>query len=164
MNQKRKYVIRNKMNCKSFMSVSCAENSWWFPLLQEILSSPIISSQAKSFYNKSAEIKALQFMGIYLEHRPQSLKYFKWSSFSLCTKVLQTFSQEASNLVCLYKVGKFLKNCRGWPGGWVIKCAHSASVAQGSPVRIPGVDMAPRDKPCCGRRPTNKVEEDGHGC
>ena len=35
----------------------------------------------------------------------------------------------------------------------------------GSPVRIPGVDMAPRGKkPCCGRRPTYKVDEDGHGC
>ena len=27
-----------------------------------------------------------------------------------------------------------------------------------------GVDMAPLDTPCCGRRPTYKVEEDGHGC
>ena len=28
----------------------------------------------------------------------------------------------------------------------------------------PGVDMAPLGMPCCGRRPTYKVEEDGHGC
>ena len=29
----------------------------------------------------------------------------------------------------------------------------------------PGADMAPHGKtPCCGRRPTYKVEEDGHGC
>ena len=41
---------------------------------------------------------------------------------------------------------------------------RSASAAQGSPIRIPGVDMAPLGKPCCGRRPTYKVEEDGHGC
>ena len=27
-----------------------------------------------------------------------------------------------------------------------------------------GVDMALLGKPCCGRRPTYKVEEDGHGC
>ena len=31
-------------------------------------------------------------------------------------------------------------------------------------VWIPGVDMAPLGKPRCGRRPTYKVEEDGHGC
>ena len=37
---------------------------------------------------------------------------------------------------------------RGWPGGAAVKCAHSPSVAQGSLVRIPGVDMAPHDKPC----------------
>ena len=27
----------------------------------------------------------------------------------------------------------------------------------------PGADMAPLDRPCCGRRPTYKIEEDGHG-
>ena len=35
--------------------------------------------------------------------------------------------------------------------------------ARGSPVRILGVDMALLGKPCCGRHPTYKVEEDGHG-
>ena len=53
---------------------------------------------------------------------------------------------------------------RGWPGGSVVKCTCSTSVAQGSLARIPGVDMALLGKPCCGRRPTYKVEEDGHGC
>ena len=52
----------------------------------------------------------------------------------------------------------------GWPGSAVVKCAHSTSVAWGSPVQIPGVDMAALVKPCCGRCPTYKVEEDGHGC
>ena len=35
---------------------------------------------------------------------------------------------------------------------------------RGSPVWIPGADMAPLGKPYCGRRHTYKVEEDGHGC
>ena len=39
---------------------------------------------------------------------------------------------------------------RGWPGGL--------------PVWILGVYMAPLGTPCCGRCPTYKVEEDGHGC
>ena len=59
-------------------------------------------------------------------------------------------------------------NCKrtawGWPGGAAVKCAHSALVAPGSPVRIPGTDKAQLVKPCCGRRPTYKAEEAGHGC
>ena len=52
----------------------------------------------------------------------------------------------------------------GWPGGAAVKFACSASAARGSPVWNPGVDMPLLGKPCCGRRPTYKVEEDGHGC
>ena len=52
----------------------------------------------------------------------------------------------------------------GQPGGAVVKCSRSSSAAWGSPVQIQGADMAPLIKPCCGRRPTYKVEEDGHGC
>ena len=47
------------------------------------------------------------------------------------------------------------------PGGAVVKCAHSASGAQGLLVPIPDADMALLGKPCCGRRPAYKVEEDG---
>ena len=36
---------------------------------------------------------------------------------------------------------------RGQPGGTVVKGAHSASVARGSPVHIQGADMAP-----CGKK------------
>ena len=53
---------------------------------------------------------------------------------------------------------------RGQPGGAVVKFPCFASAAQGLPVRIPGADMAPLGKPRSGRRPTYKVEEDGHGC
>ena len=52
----------------------------------------------------------------------------------------------------------------GPPGGTAVRCARSTSVARGSSVWIPGVDMAPLVKPCRGRCPTYKVEEDGHGC
>ena len=53
---------------------------------------------------------------------------------------------------------------RGQPGGTAVKFTRSASAAPGLSVRILGADMAPLGKPCCGRRPTYKVEEDGHGC
>ena len=49
---------------------------------------------------------------------------------------------------------------RGQPSGAAVWCACSASAAWGSPVWIPGVDTAPLAKPCCGRHPTYKVEED----
>ena len=42
----------------------------------------------------------------------------------------------------------------GWLGGTVVKCARSASAGWGSQLRIPGADMAPLGKSCCGRRPT----------
>ena len=53
---------------------------------------------------------------------------------------------------------------RGRLGGAVVKCARSDSAAQGLQVWILDADMAPLGKPCCGRRPTYKVEDDGQGC
>ena len=68
-------------------------------------------------------------------------------------------------MIYIYVLGGFgEKKKRGRPSGAAVKCTCSASAARGSLVRIPGADMAPLGKPCCGRRPTYKVEEDGHGC
>ena len=53
---------------------------------------------------------------------------------------------------------------RGGPSGTAVTSTCSAVAARGSPVRIPGADMAWFGKPCCGRPPTYKGEEDGHGC
>ena len=52
----------------------------------------------------------------------------------------------------------------GQTSGAAVKFTRSASAAWSLPVRIPGVDMAPLVKPCCGGHPTYKVEEDGHRC
>ena len=58
-----------------------------------------------------------------------------------------------------------LKEDPGPASGAVVKLTHSPSVARGlPPIQIPGADMEPLGKPCCGRHPTYKVEEDGHGC
>ena len=70
--------------------------------------------------------------------------------------------------------GQKIGRCRGiweiknrqpsWPGGIAVGFAHSASVAQGLLLWILGTDLAPLIKPCCGSRPTYKVEEDGQRC
>ena len=41
----------------------------------------------------------------------------------------------------------------------MVEFAHSASVAQGSWVWIPGTDVTPLVKPCCGSVP-HEIEED----
>ena len=80
--------------------------------------------------------------------------------------MLPTYQRNKKNLkVTLEQTAGLLKEyLRGWPSGAAVKCARSASVAQGSPVWIPGADMAPLGMLCCVRRPTYKVEEDRHGC
>ena len=55
-----------------------------------------------------------------------------------------------------------VKALRGQPGGTALKFIRYTSAAQGSLVRIPGVDKALLGKPWCGRCPTDKAEEDGH--
>ena len=55
---------------------------------------------------------------------------------------------------------------RGRPGGTAVKFTRSAVwQPQGSPGWILGADRHGTvwQKPRCGRRPTYKVEEDGHG-
>ena len=64
----------------------------------------------------------------------------------------------------LWMLEKNVYSLGGRPGGAAVKFSRSALEAQGSSVRIPGVDMALLGTPCCGRHPTYKVEEDGHGC
>ena len=49
-------------------------------------------------------------------------------------------------------------------GGVVVKFVLSTLVARGSPVQIPARTYALLIKPCCGRRPIYKIEEDGHRC
>ena len=79
-------------------------------------------------------------------------------------KGIQTFKLKVEPSLPFYQVlTGFRKRWRSRPCGAAVKFARSASVALGSPVRIPGVDMAPLGKPCWGRHPMYKVEEDGHG-
>ena len=50
------------------------------------------------------------------------------------------------------------------PGRVAVKFTHLALAAWGSPIQILGEGPALHIKPCCGRHPTYKVEEDGHRC
>ena len=78
---------------------------------------------------------------------------------------LKILESTLENRKCLYiaHVHQNIIN-GGWPGGAAVKCARSASAALGLLVWIPGADMARLGKPCHGRCPMYKVEEDGHRC
>ena len=51
---------------------------------------------------------------------------------------------------------------RGQPRGVVVKFTHSAAVAQGLRVRIPGADLHTAHQDMLWQHPTHKTEEDGH--
>ena len=75
------------------------------------------------------------------------------------TKVCLQISEQSANLSTLFK------SIQGAdPVAAAVKFARFASATQGLPVQIPGADMALLIKPCCGRHPTYKVEEDGDRC
>ena len=88
-------------------------------------------------------------VSLYIKYKiPGLLFWFLMSSYSLT-----------------HSTNPLLKSYLGdLPSGVAVKFMRSASVAQGSPVQIPGTDLHTAGKPCCGRHPTYKVEEDGHGC
>ena len=72
-----------------------------------------------------------------------------------------SFSKENIGLPCALRDKKEKK--MGQLEGVVVKFVHSASVAQGSQVRIPDVDLALLIKPHSGGIP-HKTEEDCHRC
>ena len=81
------------------------------------------------------------------------------------TKYIKCFSSSELDSRSIPPIHAIKNNAlEGRPGDAAVKCTRSASVARGSLVRIPGVDMAPLGRPCCGRHPTYEVEEDEHGC
>ena len=83
------------------------------------------------------------------------------SAFVKILLIINSFSFITSALgVCALKLFMIW----GQPSGAAVKSTRPALVAWSLPVRIPGVDMALLGKPCCVRRPTYKVEEDGQGC
>ena len=60
---------------------------------------------------------------------------------------------------------RLIKNIiKGWPGGIEGKFMSATSVAWGSWVQIPGVDLHTAHQARLWQHPTYKVEEDWHRC
>ena len=69
------------------------------------------------------------------------------------------------NLVDKDFTSAIINMLRGQPGGTAVKFAHATSLQPGVHWFDPGCGHGTAwQKPCCGRRPMYKVEEDGHGC
>ena len=64
--------------------------------------------------------------------------------------------------VVLISIRQTLKsnNDRGQPGGVVVKFAHSASVARGTWVWVPGTDLHTAHQAKLWRHPAYKIKED----
>ena len=96
-------------------------------------------------------------------HSLLDFRFFqRWDYVFLSLKLLQCFAQSFPESVLKYFYTKV--NPWGRSSAAVVKCVCSTSAAWGLLVQIPSADMALLGKPCCGRCPTYKVEEDGHGC
>ena len=74
----------------------------------------------------------------------------------VCTKILSTCWMKYFTAIKSYE--------RGWPSGVVVKFAHSTSVAWGSQVWIPGVDLHAAHPAMLWQHPTYNIEEDWHRC
>ena len=83
---------------------------------------------------------------------------------ALCSSVLAPRSCLLNTDVLLYVIFSEKLQCRGRPGGIVIKFACSILVAQGSWFWIPGADLHTAHQALLWRHPTYKIEEDGHRC
>ena len=89
---------------------------------------------------------------------------FNWEMYIVCGKRIDGMNEPTRKHKRIPLPAPLRMSSWGGPCGAVVKCIRSASAAWGSPVCIPGVNMAPLGTPCCGRHPMYKVEEDGHGC
>ena len=58
------------------------------------------------------------------------------------------------------QVAKTKNPVGGWPNGIVVKFAHSASAAWGSPVQIPDADIHTLHQATLWQHPTYKIEDD----